>query len=190
MNIYFATQNQGKIEEANQVLAPLGYEVVGVQVPMVEPDTGTVEEIARTKLQQAMKHGYERIMVDDAGIYFTAYPQFPGVLSKRIFHRLGYRGLEKLLKDESREAWFEGAVSVYWDGHIQTFMGRTYGHLIEPLTSIQDENHSFPYDPAFIPQGDTRVLQQMSLEEKLVYSYRRRALEKMAKWLKKEMIQN
>lgn len=189
MYIYFATQNQGKIEEANQVLAPLGYEVVGVQIQMTEPDTGTVEEIAQTKLSQAIKHGYERIMVDDAGIYFNAYPQFPGVLSKRIFHRLGYRGLEKLLNNESREAWFEGAVSVYWDGQIQTFMGRTDGHLIEPLTAVQDENDSFPYDPIFIPQGDTRVLQQMPIEEKLIYSYRRKALEKMARWLKNELNQ-
>jgi XTP/dITP diphosphohydrolase len=46
-------------------------------------------------------------------------------------------------------------------------------------------NRAIPFDRIFIPDGDTRVLHDVPLEERLRYSYRRKAMEKMAEWLKK-----
>jgi XTP/dITP diphosphohydrolase len=189
MKILFATQNEGKLTEANQVLAPFGIEVVSVNIPLMEPDAGTVAEVARVKLKQVMERGYDRIMVDDAGIYFAAYPQFPGVLTKRVYERIGYRGIEKLLQGESREAWFEGAVAVCWNGLVKTFTGITHGKIVDKMSDAIVPETGFPFDPIFIPDGDTRVLKEMPVEERMRYSYRRKALTKMADWLRKVAIE-
>lgn len=184
MKILFATKNEGKLGEASRILGPLGIEVVPLPVELSEPDAGTIEEVARMKLNQVMEQGMNRVMVDDAGIYFAAYPQFPGVLTKRIFHRIGYRGIAKLLVGESREAWFEGTVAICWDGQIRTFSGVTRGRIIESLSEEMIPEPGFPFDPIFVPEGDHRVLKEMPVEERLRYSYRRKALEKMAEWMR------
>ncbi|SEN47960.1 non-canonical purine NTP pyrophosphatase [Lihuaxuella thermophila] len=184
MKIFFATQNEGKLWEAGRILGPLGIEVVPVPVELSEPDAGTMEEVARIKLKQVMERGMTRVMVDDAGIYFAAYPQFPGVLTKRVFHRIGYRGVAKLLAGESREAWFEGTVAVCWDGQIRTFSGVTRGRIIESISEKIRPEPGFPFDPIFVPEGEHRALNEMPVEDRLRYSYRRKALEKMAEWMR------
>ncbi|MFC7439940.1 non-canonical purine NTP pyrophosphatase [Laceyella putida] len=185
MKILFATQNKAKLKEASDVLTPLGIEVENLPLPLYEPDAGTVGEVAKIKLEQAMEQGYDTVMVDDAGIYFAAYDRFPGVLTKRIFDRIGYKGIRKLLEGEVREAWFEGAVAVAWRGRVATFTGKTHGRISEQIDDRMTPEPGIPFDPIFIPEGDTRVLQAMPQPERLHYSYRRKALEKLADWLKK-----
>jgi len=186
LKLYFVTQNEGKLAEARQYLRPLGIEVEGVSIPLLEPGEGTVKEISRIKLEQAIEAGYDRVMVDDAGIYLEAYPAFPGVLSKRIFHQIGYRGIRKLLEGESRKAWFEGAISISWNGKTETFTGVTRGRIIQDIRDDLEPVPEFPFDPIFIPDGADRVMKEMPLDERLSYSYRRKALEKLAAWLLKE----
>ncbi|SFI63497.1 non-canonical purine NTP pyrophosphatase [Thermoflavimicrobium dichotomicum] len=183
MKILFATSNQGKLSEAKAVLEPLGLEVVPFPLSLIETDAGTVKEVALQKIKQAMEQGYDQVMVDDAGIYFAAYHQFPGVLTKRIFNGIGYRGIAKLLAGENREAWFEGTVAVCWKGQVQTFSGITKGHIIDPLTEDIQPVPGFPFDSVFIPEGEHHVLKDLPMEKRLFYSYRRKALEKMAHWL-------
>lgn len=186
--MYFATTNESKLNEARQVLEPLGYEVLGIEVSYIEPDEGTVQDIAMKKLEQVLRAHpeIERVMVDDAGIYFQAYPLFPGVLTKRIFQRIGYHGIEKLLVGENRSAQFEGAIALYWHGQKQVFSGVTKGKIREeiPIDLIPDPG--FPYDPLFIPEGESEVLADMELERRLYYSYRRQALDKMADWVQEQ----
>ncbi|MBD1372234.1 hypothetical protein IC620_07635 [Hazenella sp. IB182357] len=182
MKILFATQNRGKLEEANNILNPLGYEVREVPFSFSEPATGSVKKIAHIKLQQIINEGFDCVMVDDAGIFFEAYPTFPGVLSKRLFQQLGYKGMAKLLDGESRSAWFEGCIALSWQGKIQTFSGKTHGSIIH-FEQSPTENPHFPYDPIFIPNGENRTLSEMSTDERLSYSYRREALLQLANWL-------
>lgn len=186
LKLYFVTQNEGKLLEARQYLCPLGIEVEGVSIPFIEPGEGTVKEISRIKLKQAMQAGFDHVMVDDAGIFLEAYPTFPGVLSKRIFNQIGYRGIRKLLDGESRKAWFEGAISISWNGKTKTFLGITRGQIIKDFPDHLQEDSKFPFDPIFIPEGADRVMEEMPVDERLSYSYRKKALEKLAAWLMKE----
>jgi XTP/dITP diphosphohydrolase len=183
LKILFATENRGKLEEARRVLSAYGIEVESVRVQLAEPDAGTVEEVARVKLRQAMEKGLNRVLVDDAGIYFKAYPEFPGVLTKRVFAGLGYRGISKLLAGESREAWFEGAVAVCWNGEIRVFKAITKGRIVEEISGDITPPPGFPFDPVFVPEGDSRTLMEMPEEDKLIHSYRRKALQQAAEWI-------
>jgi XTP/dITP diphosphohydrolase len=186
LELLFATGNQGKIAEAEKVLKPLGIEVIRYPIDLHEPTAGTVKDIAIHKLQQVIVKGVDHVMVDDAGIYFAAYPQFPGILSKRVFQGIGYRGIGKLLQGESRVAWFEGAIALCWKGQVQVFTGVTKGRLIEKIDDSIEVDPHFPYDPLFIPEGEKEVLKFLPQDKRLYYSYRRRALEQMAHWLFKQ----
>ncbi len=186
MKLIFATQNKEKVTETKKILAPYGIEVWCHPVSFTEPDSGTVEETARAKLEQVRQQGLDHVMVDDAGIYFAAYPDFPGVLSKRIVQRIGYKGIRKLLMKESREACFKGAVGIYWNGEMKVFCGETKGRIIEDIDENESVFPGFPYDPIFVPEGAAKVLSELSEEESQVYSYRRKALDRMAKWLRQK----
>ncbi|QKI83409.1 non-canonical purine NTP pyrophosphatase [Kroppenstedtia eburnea] len=185
MILPFATQNKGKLTGARQVLEPLGIRVDPLPLDLAEPDFGSVEEVTGEKLRQVRALGYDRVMVDDAGIFFSAYDGFPGILSKRVFQRIGYKGVMKLLEGESREAWFEGAVAVLWDGETAFFSGKTPGHLLRVDPANITPEPDFPFNPIFVPRGDDRTLSQMSPRERKRYSYRGKALEELASWLKR-----
>ncbi|SMO65405.1 non-canonical purine NTP pyrophosphatase [Melghirimyces algeriensis] len=183
MILPFATQNEGKLQEARQVLQPYGIRVQSLSLDLVEPDLGTIEDVTKEKMNQVQSLGYQRVMVDDAGIFFKAYNRFPGILSKRVFQGIGYRGVMKLLDGESRDAWFEGAVAVLWDGKRAVFSDRTPGRIVNTIPSNIDPEPGFPFNPIFIPNGDHRTLAEMSPQERQQYSYRGKVLKKVADWI-------
>ncbi|MFC4077489.1 non-canonical purine NTP pyrophosphatase [Salinithrix halophila] len=184
MILPFATKNEGKLKEAEQVLMPCGIQVTPLSLELAEPDSGSIEEVAREKMRQVMEMGYRRAMVDDAGIFFAAYQQFPGILTKRIFERIGYKGIMKLLEGETRKVWFEGAVGVLWDGESAIFSARTSGRLLKMNPSDIQPEPGFPFNPLFVPDGETRTFAEMKPEEREAYSYRGRALKKAVHWLR------
>lgn len=186
MKLPFATVNESKLAEASKVLAPYGIEVVPLAVKLWEPDVGTVAEVAQEKLRQVRAQGYERAMVDDAAIFFAAYDQFPGVLSKRVFDRIGYRGIMKLLAGETRAAWFEGTVAVVWDGVEACFTGQTKGEIIACPPNEIVMQPGVPFNPIFVPENTGRVWADLSAEEQLHVSYRSKALKQMAVWLQNQ----
>lgn len=184
MRLCFVTENIGKLEEAKSILSPLGIEVIHHSLSLAEPGEGTIEAVCLEKLRQAGRRGLERVMVDDAGIFLAAYPGFPGVMTKRIFDLIGYKGFMKLLAGESRKAWFEGAVAVLWDGEIACFTAKTPGRIIEADPGRLQPEPGFPFNPIFVPEGEDRVLSELSPDQRLKHSYRRKMLEQLAAWLK------
>ncbi|SHE95113.1 dITPase [Seinonella peptonophila] len=184
MKLYFATQNKGKQQEVNKVLLPYGIEVVPLEIELEEAITGTIRTIAEQKLAQAVAIGVEPIMVEDSGLFLTAYPKFPGILSKRIFERIGYRGFEKLLVGEKRTAWFEGVIGLAFRGKMAFFHAKTEGSMVDPFPPQPQPEPGLPFDPIFIPDGETKVTQQLSIERQMYHSYRRKALEQMIHWMK------
>ncbi|SDW45564.1 dITPase [Marininema mesophilum] len=183
MILPFATTNDDKLKEAERVLKPHGIEVTPLRLTLMEPDTGSIEAVAWEKLKQVCELGYERVMVDDAGIFFAAYPHFPGILTKRVFDRIGYKGILKLLEGESRQAWFEGAMGVIWDGERAVFSAKTPGRLLGKVPQNMPDEPGFPFNRIFVPDGETRTFAQMSLEEREAYSYRGQVLHRIASWL-------
>lgn len=183
MELYFATQNEGKFVEAEQILHKFGIRVLPVSFSFQEPTSGTTASIAQQKLAQIKEQGYQRVMVEDSGIYFAAYQRFPGVLSKRVFQGIGYEGLERLLQGVSRQAWFEGSVAVYWHGHENVFSATMSGQIVHPFPSNPQPEPGHPFDPLFVVSGETIPFQQLSLEKRMHYSYRRLALLKMVEWI-------
>lgn len=183
LHIFFASNNQAKLNEVKQILEPLGFEVENLEIDFQEPSFGTIEEVALNKLDQILEKGYDQVIVDDSGIFFKAYHQFPGILTKRIFHHIGYVGIKKLLEGESREAWFKGTLALSWKGEKRIFSGILKGVMVKDICEETCCEPGLPFDPIFIPVGSSQTLKKMSIEERLFYSYRRPALEEMVKWI-------
>lgn len=189
MKIYFITTNPEKLKEAKIILAPYGYEVVGKSFDFVEPTEGSMESIAIAKLLQIKNELGSSLptFVDDSGIYFDAYSDFPGILTRRVFNMIGYKGIEKLLHNENRKAFFYGVIAFMYNEDIKIFHGETNGSIIEKFDCNLSEGLRFPFDPIFIPEGLDITLGEMTVEEKLKYSYRKKALSELGKWLNTNM---
>jgi len=189
MELIFTTTNPEKLKEAQLALEPFGHKVTGKSFQFYEPDEGSMEDIARLKLTQIKEDTDLPVFVDDSGIFFEAYNDFPGVLTRRFFQMIGYKGVKKLLFNENRNAYFHGVVAVKWRDKEGIFHGKTFGKIINEIPDDLPEGLRFPFDPIFIPYGETTVLAQMPVEKRIQYSYRKKALIKMGEWLKRVEIE-
>jgi len=175
------------MQEAKELLA----EIVGLELLMfsdvVFPD---VPETGKTFLDNAILKataiGRETglpVLSEDSGLEVRVLDGAPGVLSARFSgepsdpHRNNELLLKKLAGEADREARFiTVAVLCLQDGQIFATSGIFQGSIACSCAGSM----GFGYDPLFIPDGETRTLAQMTLEEKNVMSHRQKALSRMA----------
>ncbi len=178
--ITVVTGNDDKYNEIKKILMKYGIDSEHVKLSFPETKD-SVEEIAVEKAKNAFSAVGRPLIVDDTGVYFDAYNDFPGHLAKRMFNALGFRGLLRLL-DNNRGASFKTVVC-YTDGRtIKTFVGELRGTITKEVhpTSRPD----LPYEQIFIPDGFDVPMCTLSVDEKNEISHRAKAVEKFAKWFK------
>ena len=175
--IVIATHNTGKLVEMRDLLAPHGLEAVSAgELDLPEPEeTGlTFKENAAIKALAAAQATGLPAFADDSGLCVEAVGGEPGIYSARWagpdkdFTR-AMRQIEELLQSKGavmpaqRRAWFISALTIAWpDGHLAEVEGRVDGQLVWPPRGTM----GFGYDPAFLPDGETRTFGELSREEK------------------------
>ena len=85
--IVLASNNKKKMKEMQELLAPMGAEVISqgsLGIPSAEEPFGTFVENALTKARRAAKHSGLPAIADDSGICADALKGAPGVLSARF----------------------------------------------------------------------------------------------------------
>lgn len=192
MKVIAATKNKGKIKEMQEILSPLGVDIISQQEMGIEVDveeTGdTFEKNALIKARAvAMVCDYP-ILADDSGLCVAVLDGAPGVRSAR------YAGddatdedrINKLLNEvgdsENRKAKFVTAVAfVYPDGREVTAEGEVKGRI----TMTPEGENGFGYDPIFYSDELGKTFAQCSDEEKNSVSHRSRALHNLLEKLKK-----
>ena len=181
MKITFVTSNKGKLKEVRGILSEFGIEVENVDMDIPEIKSFSQREIVREKARYAIKFLKKPLVVEDTGIYFKTYRNFPGTFSKFVFQSLGLKGILKLLKNEIRDAYFLSMVAYCEPGKEPLlFEGKCEGIITKKVVGKVDKK--LPYDSIFIPKGDKRTFSQMTKEEKARYSHRAKAFRKFAKW--------
>lgn len=183
MKLYFATKNKHKVEEAQAVLGEQGIQIEQLDVHYLEDKELTIHETAQRAAKELADAQNKPIIVDDTGIFFSAYQNFPGANAKLMFNSLGYEGLLTLLAGKKREAYFiccigfcePGKESVVFEGRLDGYITQVAFHLNEDV---------MPYERIFIPKKETRTLSAMTREEKNRTSHRAHALKKLAEYLK------
>lgn len=188
MKLIFATNNQHKVEEIRAVIGEkfklLTLQEAGIDIEIPEP-YDTLEANASEKSQTIYRLTGTNCFSEDTGLEVTALNGEPGVKSARYAgdERSFDQNIDKLLANlagkEDRSARFRTVVSLIIDEKETLFEGICEGTVIKERRG----GRGFGYDPVFIPLGSTKTFAEMSLEEKNLFSHRKKATEKLVAFL-------
>lgn len=174
MRLHFVTGNKGKLHEATEALAPLGFDIVGSDAKPIEIQADSLEAISRAKCEVLLGKVEPPFFVDDGGLFVRALHDFPGVFSAHALKTIGVPGILKLMEGQADRRAHFSAVITYHDGReAHSFAGRCDGTL---TTAARAAGHGFGFDPIFIPEGQTQTFAELPAAYKNQFSHRGRAL--------------
>ena len=188
MKLIFATQNQNKVKELQQLM-PDHINLLSLKdincdddIPETAPD---LEGNASQKSDYIVKKFKVDCFADDTGLEIEALNNEPGVLSAR------YAGNQKKsndnmdlvlanLKNQSnRRARFRTVISLVIGGEEHLFEGEAKGEIIAQKCGVE----GFGYDPIFKPKGFDITFAEMSIVEKNKISHRGKAVRQLIQFL-------
>lgn len=179
MRVIFVSGNKDKIEEAVYILSRLGIKAKGKAIRFRELENSKLENVVIDKAKQVSAVVKDPFIVDDAGIFFEGFSNFPGSFTKHIFNGLGYKGILKLINGGSRKAYFKAVIAYSEPGNgILLFKGICRGKINRAARG--PASHFSPFSRLFIPQGAKKTLSEMKPHEQIVFSHRAKALKKLS----------
>ena len=188
-----ATSNKGKINEFDLLFKELSLPIKLISFQDLNffedvPETGnSFEENALQKAEFVLKKFNIPVVSDDSGLEIKVLNNQPGVRSAR------YAGEEKddaknrklvleNLKDiKEREARFVCCLC-YHDVSKKVFFE---GFLEVKINTAEVGENGFGYDSIFIPQGYSKTMAELSIEEKNKLSHRAIAMKLFGEFLRK-----
>lgn len=189
-NVVLASHNQGKLKELGDVLAPLGWTLLGMKdfyLPAPEETGTTFEANAKLKAEAAATATGLWAMADDSGLEVDALNGAPGVATADFG---GWEKLLEVMKDvpsDMRGARFVCVLALQCKGSETVYFKGTCRGVIALHAAGEA---GFGYDPVFIPEGETRTFAQMSKAEKNELSHRGRALTLLMKYARESALNN
>ena len=186
--LIFATNNNNKIQEVRSILEGT-FEIqslseAGIHIEIPEPFL-TLEENACEKARVIYKMTNANCFAEDTGLEVAALNGEPGVKSARYagegrdFSNNIDKLLTKLESIENPKAQFRTVICLLLDGEQHIFEGLCKGTIIAERRG----QSGFGYDPVFIPDGSDKTFAEMSLDEKNVFSHRKKAIQKLVNFL-------
>lgn len=186
--LIFATNNQHKVGEIRSALGGrfriITLSEAGIDRDIPEPHD-TLEENASEKSSVIHALTGADCFSEDSGLEVMALGGAPGVRSARYAGEPSDAGanIRKLLQEmqgvEDRRARFRTVISLILEGREHRFEGECPGRITIDI----DGDGGFGYDPVFIPDGADRTFARMTIEQKNVFSHRRKALDGMIAFL-------
>ena len=188
MRLIFATNNMHKVEEIRSVVTN-EFEIVtlleaGIDIDIPEPHS-TLEKNASEKSRTIYRLTGTNCFGEDTGLEVEALNGEPGVKSARYAgdEKSFDNNIEKLLSNlgnnENRKARFRTVLSLMINGKEFLFEGICKGNIIKERRGT----NGFGYDPIFVPDGSDKTFAEMSLDEKNMYSHRKKATDKLVIFL-------
>ncbi|UAY52591.1 RdgB/HAM1 family non-canonical purine NTP pyrophosphatase [Ferruginibacter albus] len=186
--LIFATNNQNKVNEVRKVLGNL-FDIVtlkeaGIDIDIPEPHN-TLEANATEKSSTIYTLTGKNCFSEDTGLEVEALNGEPGVRSARYAgeHAAFEDNVQKLLlnlKDvDNKKAQFRTVISLIQNGIEHQFEGICKGKIIDEKRGT----NGFGYDPIFIPAGSEKTFAEMEMEEKNLFSHRKKAMKKLIDFL-------
>lgn len=183
MKITFVTTNKHKFKEARDILKSYPVKLSRLDMDYEENHDENIEEIARGAAKKLADKLNKPIVLEDTGLFFEAYNNFPGAFPKFVINSIGFKGIFKLLDGESRKAYFKTAVA-FCEPNSEPilFEGIMKGKITDKIHNKNKDE--MPYDKIFIPRGKTKTISGMTLEEKNSFSQRAKAFKKFGEYVK------
>lgn len=188
MTLVFATANQNKVKEVQQLLPKhiniLSLKDIGCteDIPETQP---TIEGNAIQKAEYVKQHYNYDCFADDTGLEVLALNGEPGVLSARYAgeQKNANDNMNKLLThlkpNDKRNAHFKTVIALQLNGKQHVFTGVCEGEI----TTTKQGNKGFGYDPIFKPNGHTNTFAEMDLDTKNTISHRGKAVQQLVAFL-------
>lgn len=184
--ITFVTTNAGKFEEVSHWLKRLEPSIKLEQATLAIPEIQSLDiyEVALDKAHRAWSALKKPLIIEDGGVYFERYNQFPGTLSRYVFEGIGFDGLWMLAKDDPR-AYFLGLLVYIDSAHgPHCFEGMCKGTIVELRPEIKS-HPDLPFTKIFVPEGATKTFAELrGTEEEKKYHHRLQAMQQFVAWLK------
>ena len=185
----FATNNQHKIDEVRAYLGPdfplSGLEEIGCKEELPE-EQPTLEGNSFQKAEYVYKNFGISCFADDTGVEVDELRGAPGVHSARYAgaQRNAEDNMRLLLKNlagsNNRKARFRTVITLITPKFTKQFEGVVKGQIIHEHIG----KGGFGYDPIFLPDGYSKTLAEMNMEEKNAISHRALAVNKLVEFLK------
>jgi len=187
MKLVVASHNKGKVREIEDLLRPLGFEIVGAEGLAEPEETGaTFEANAILKARAACDATGLAALADDSGLSVSALGGAPGIYSARWageskdFARAMAR-VERELGPRDPSAKFVCVLALAEPGReVKTFRGEVHGRLVFPPRGTK----GFGYDPIFVADGMSETFGEIDPGLKHAISHRAKAFEKFVAALK------
>ncbi len=186
--LIFATNNQHKVDEIRLVLGNNFHIVTlkeaGIAIDIPEPHD-TLEANASEKSKVIHQLTQKNCFSEDTGLEVEALNGEPGVKSARYAGegRSFDNNIEKLLSRLSahtnKKARFKTVISLIYNNSEYLFEGICQGVIIQD----QRGRNGFGYDPVFVPDGSNQTFAEMTMEEKSLFSHRKKAIEQLIQFL-------
>ncbi len=188
IELIFATNNLHKVKE---IQAAIGNDIniitlvqAGITIDIPEP-YDTLIENASEKSGTIFKLTRKSCFSEDTGLEVDALNGEPGVKSARytdndpLFNSNVEKLLIKMKKVKKRTARFRTIISLRIQEKEFFFEGVCEGIIAEKALGT----NGFGYDPVFIPAGSDRTFADMTMDEKSVFSHRKKAGDKLVVFL-------
>ena len=176
--IVLASGNAHKAVELARVLPGWDVQAFAGELPEETGDTFAANALLKARHVFAATGGRDWVLADDSGIEAAALGGIPGVRSARYAGEdaTDEENLAKLLaaldgRDDRRVRYVAELVAIAPGGAELHARGELTGTLAEAPRG----SGGFGYDPAFVPDGETRTVAEMAPEEKDALSHRARA---------------
>jgi len=186
--LIFATNNQHKVDEIRLMLGSrfdiITLNEAGIDIDIPEPhDTLEANAAEKSKVIHELTH--KNCFSEDTGLEVEALNGEPGVKSARYAGegRSFENNIDKLLQNlkihSNRKARFRTIISLILNDTEYLFEGICNG----VITREKKGNNGFGYDAVFIPDESRKTFAEMTMEEKSVFSHRKKALEKLVAFI-------
>ena len=189
MELYFATGNKHKLQEATRILGSRS-EVKVLSYDGPEPIESGVSflENALIKARAGFVETGKPVFADDSGIAVEVMNGAPGIFSAIWSGTRSDESNRELLlaqlrdiPDEHRQAAFICTIALVDENGEMSFTGIWPGRVSRHAAG----ENGFGYDPVFIPQGFKVTAAELEPEVKSSISHRAMALQQMADYLSK-----
>jgi XTP/dITP diphosphohydrolase len=189
MKLVFATNNQHKLKELQQILGDefqlLSLKDIGCDEEIPENQETLEGNASEKSFFIYNKYGHN-CFADDTGLEIEALDGEPGVYSARYAgeEKSADANMEKVLKKmkeiKNRNARFRSVISLVIDGNERQFEGVVDGKILHEKRG----DEGFGYDPVFQPDGYVETFAEMGSGQKNQISHRGRAVQKLVNYLK------
>ncbi len=190
--VVIASNNQHKLQEIRSAVGPdlriLSLDDIGCREELPE----TMDTLEGNSFQKA-SYVFERFRIpcvaDDTGLEVEALNGDPGVRSARYAgeQRNSDDNIDLLLANlkgkSKRKARFRTVFTLLGMGEPRNFVGVVSGVILESRRG----NGGFGYDPVFLPDGYSKTMAEMTMDEKNQVSHRGQAVRQLVAFLKTQL---